>query len=92
MVGAGTDSADYFVRFGGCEDEFYMFGGFFHDFQQGVESLLGDHVGFIQYENLVAVAHRGKACPLSQFSRVVYPVVAGGVDFYYIEGPRAPGR
>ena len=47
MVGTRTNSTDNFVRFGGRKNELYVFGGFFHDFQQGVKSLLGNHMSFV---------------------------------------------
>ena len=47
MVSSGTNRADYLIGFGGRENELYVFGGFFHDLQQGVKSLLSDHMGFI---------------------------------------------
>jgi hypothetical protein len=42
-------------------------------------------VGFIENENLVAVASRGEYGALTQIARIVNAIVAGGVDLDYVE-------
>lgn len=55
-LAAGDDGGEDFVRFGGGEDEFDVFGGFFEDFQEGVEGGIGEHVDFIDVVDFKAGA------------------------------------
>jgi hypothetical protein len=87
-VRARANSPDHFFGFGGRENELDVFRRFFHDFEQSIESLLSDHMGFIEDENLVPIARGGKPGSFAKFSGVIDSVVACGVDFDDIERPR----
>ena len=89
VVGARTDGADHLVWFGGGEDEHHMLRRLLHDFQQRVEALRRDHVGFVENENLVAVAGGGESGTFAQFAGIVHTVVRSGVDFHHVDGTGA---
>ena len=89
MVGARTNGADHLVWLGGGEDEHHMLRRLLHDFQQRVEALRRDHVGFVENENLVAVAGGGESGTFAQFAGIVHTVVRSGVDFHHVDGTGA---
>ena len=89
MVGAGANRADHLVRFRRCEDEHDMFRRFLNDFEQRVEPLLGDHMRFVEDKDLVPVASGREACAFTQFAGIIDTVVACGVDFHDVDGPRS---
>lgn len=62
-----------------------MLGGFFHQLEQRVEALRGDHVSLIEDEDLVTVTGRSKDSALTQITGVINTVVAGGVNFDDVE-------
>ena len=89
MVGPRANGGQDLVRFGRRKDELHVFRGFFDDLQQGVETLLGDHVGFIEDEDLESISRRGEHGPLAQLPRIIDTVVARGVDFDDVQRPPA---
>ena len=89
VVGTRADRADDLVRFGGREDELDVGRRLFNDFQQGVESCRGNHVGLIDDEDLVPVAGRGKSCTFAKVAGVFDAAVAGRVDLDDVKGARA---
>jgi hypothetical protein len=88
VVGARPNGPDYFFGFGGREDELDVFWRFFHDFEQSIEPLLGDHVGFVENEDLVPITRGGKTRSFAEFAGVVDSVVACRVDFDNVKRPR----
>ena len=85
MMGPGTDRADDLFRFGGRKDEHDMLWRLFDNLEQGVESLLGDHMGLIEDEYLVPVTHRREARTLPEFPCIIDPVVAGRINLHHID-------
>jgi hypothetical protein len=85
MVGSRTNGADYFVGLRRRKNEFHMLRWLLHDFEKSVEALLGNHVGLIQDENLVAIARWSVYSALTKVSRVVHSVVASSVNLDDIE-------
>ena len=90
-MGPGTDGPDHLIRFGGGENEHDVLRRLLHDFQQGVEPLLGDHMGLVKDEDLVPVPGGGEAGSIPQFAGVFHAVMAGGVHFDHINGTGAVG-
>ncbi len=85
VVCAGADGPDDLVRLSGSEDEFDVLRRLFDDLQQRVEAGGGDHVGFVNDEDLVAVPDRGESGAFAEIPGVVHAAVAGGVDLDDIE-------
>ena len=85
MVSARANSADDLFGFGRGEDEFDVLRRFFHQFEQRVEALRGDHVGFVENEHLVAVASRRVDSAFTQVTRIVNTGVRSGVDFHDVQ-------
>jgi hypothetical protein len=91
-MGPRADGANDFFRLSGGKNELHMLWWLFHNFQERIEPLLGDHVGLIEDENLVAIARRCIHRALAKVSRVINTVVAGGVNLDNIErSPAIPG-
>ncbi len=89
VVRPGADGADDLVRLSGGEDEFDVFRRLFDDFQQRIEAGRGDHVGFVNDEDLVAVPDRGEGGAFAEIAGVIHATVAGGVDLDDVEGAGA---
>ena len=68
------------LRLGGAEHEHHPLGRLLQRFQQRVESVVGDLVGFVNDEDLVAVTRRAVTDALSQLANVVDAAVRGGID------------
>ena len=79
VVRAGADGGEHLGGFRGGEDELHVLRRFLHDFQQRIEALARDHVGLVDDEDLVAVAHGRKGGAFAQVTRVVHAAVGGGV-------------
>ena len=86
MLAARCDGRRNFVRFGGAEHEDRPLRRLFDGFQQRVEGLVGDLVGFVDDENLVAVAGRLVAHVFAQFAHLIDAAIAGRVDFDHVDG------
>ena len=91
-MGSRANGSDYFVRLGSGKNKFDVLRWLFHNFEQSVESLLGDHVGLVQDKNLVAIASGGKDCSFAQISGIINAVVTSRIDFNNVEGPAAIAR
>jgi hypothetical protein len=85
VVGARADGADDLLGLGRREDELDVLGRLFDDLEQGVEALRGHHVGFVEDEDLVAIACGREDRPFPQVAGVVDAVVAGCVDLDHVE-------
>ncbi len=72
------------MRFGGGKDKDHIFRRFFQSFQQGVESVFGEHVNFIDDVYLVFRTAGGIQKLLLQLPDIVHTGVAGSVDFNHI--------
>ena len=85
VVGARADRADDALGFRRREDELDVLGRLLDELEQRVEALVRDHVGLVDDENLVAVAHRRESGALAQVTRVVDAAVRGRVDLDDVE-------
>ena len=65
-----------------------MLRGLFHNFKQGVKTLLGHHMGLVQDKDLVTVPGRGKTCPLTQFTGIIDTIMACSIDLNNINRAR----
>ena len=61
-------------------------GRFLQRLQQGIESRIGNLVGFVENVNLEAVARRTVTRGFAQFANLVDAAIGGSVDFDYIHG------
>ena len=68
-----------------------MVRGFLDELEQGIEALGSDHVGLVDDEHLVPIAHRGEGCAFTQVACVVDAAVGSGVHLDHVEGPGATG-
>ena len=91
VVGTRADRADDALGFRRREDELDVLGRLLDELEQRVEALVRDHVGLVDDEDLVAVAHRREGGALAQVTRVVDAAVRGRVDFDDVERAGAAG-
>src|SRR5262249_14490502 len=75
----------HLLRFGGGEDEFYVRRGLFERLEQGVESLIGKLMGFVDDVNLEAVTRGPVAQVLDDGARIVNFAIGGAVDLADVE-------
>jgi len=81
VLTARSDGGGDLVRFRGAQHEDHPWRRLFDGLQQRVEGLTGDLVGFVDDENLVAVARRLVAHIFAQLAHFIDAAVGGGVDF-----------
>ena len=91
VVGARANRADDALGFGRREDELDVLGRLLDELEQRVEALVRDHVGLVDDEDLVSVAHRRKGGALAQVAGVVDAAVRGRVDLDDVERAGAAG-
>ena len=91
VVGARADRADDALGFRRREDELDVLGRLLDELEQRVEALVRDHVGLVDDEDLVAVAHRREGGALAQVTRVIDAAVRGRVDLDDVERTGAAG-
>ena len=91
VVGARADRADDALGFRRREDELDVLGRLLDELEQRIEALVRDHVGFVDDEDLVAVAHRREGGALAQVAGVVDAAVRGRVDLDHVERAGAAG-
>ena len=91
VVGARADRADDALGFRRRENKLDVLGWLLDELEQRVEALVRDHVGLVDDEDLVAVAHRRKGGALAQVAGVVDAAVRGRVDFDDVERAGAAG-
>jgi hypothetical protein len=84
-LAAAEDGWKDLVLFGSGQDEFGVCRGFFQCFQEGIESLLAQHVHLINDVYLVLATLRCVAHLLYQRADIFYTVVGGGIQFVDIE-------
>ena len=71
----------HFLRIGGGQHKFQVFGRLFQRFQHGVERRVGQHVHLVDHEDLEAPLHRLVHRLLQQGLHLVHAPVAGGIQF-----------
>ena len=91
VVGTRADRTDDALRFRRRENELDMLGRLLDELEQRVEALVRDHVGLVDDEDLVAVAHRREGGAFTQVTRVVDAAVRGRVDLDDVERTGAAG-
>ena len=91
VVGARADRADDALGFRRREDELDVLGRLLDELEQRVEALVRDHVGLVDDEDLVAVAHRREGGALAQVAGVVDAAVRGRVNLDDVERAGAAG-
>ena len=91
VVGTRTDRADDALGFRRREDELNVLGRLLDELEQRVEALVRDHVGLVDDEDLVAIAHRREGGALAQVAGVVDAAVRGRVDLDDVERAGAAG-
>ncbi len=69
------------MRFRGRQNKYDMSRRFFERFEQGVESLAGKHMGFVDNIDLVCKLGRSGCHRVAQGPDLVDPTIAGGIDF-----------
>jgi hypothetical protein len=69
-----------------------VLGGFFDDFEEGVEALLRDHVGFVEDKNFVPVTSGREPRAFSKFAGVIHAIVTRRINLDNIERTRAVAR
>ena len=79
----------HFLRVGGGEHEFQVFGRLFQRFEHGVECRVAEHVHFVNHEDLEAPLHGLVDGLLQQALDFVHAPVAGGVQLGVVH--KAPG-
>ncbi len=82
---ARPDGTDDLFRLGRRENELHVRRRLFNNFEQCVEPAGGHHVRFVNNEDLVAVACRGKHRSFAQVTRVVHTAVACRVNFDHVK-------
>lgn len=85
-LAAGEDGGKDFLDLGGGEDEFYVFGGFFEGFEEGVEGGVGEHVDFIDVVDFELTAGGGEFYRFAEFADLFDAIVGGAIDFEDVEG------
>ena len=75
----------HFLRVGGGEYEFEVFGRLFQRLQHGVEGRVGEHVHLVDHEDLEAPLHRLVHGLLQQALHFVHAAIAGGVQLGVID-------
>src|ERR1019366_5414925 len=86
VLAARRDGRRNLVRFRGAEHEDGPRRRLFDGLEERVEGLVGDLVGFVDAEDLVAVARRLVADIFAQFAHFIDTAIAGGIDFDYVHG------
>ena len=74
------------MRLGGCQDEDGMWRRLFQRFEEGIGSLLGDHVDFIDDVDLVARLVGSEVNFFPQLADFIDTAVAGGIHLDDIQG------
>ena len=84
-MGTGPDGTDDLLGLRGSKNELNMVRRFLHQFEERVETLIRDHVGLVNDEDLVAVTRRGEGGPLNEVASIIHSAVAGGVHLHHVE-------
>ena len=91
VVGTRADRADNTLGFRRRENKLDVLGRLLDELKQRIEALVRDHVGLVDDEDLVAVAHRREGGALTQVTRIVDAAMRGRVDLDDIERTWAAG-
>lgn len=92
MVRARADGREDLVRLGRREDEDQVLWRLFHDLQQGVEALRGDHVRLVDDEDAVLGLGRGVEGLVAEVAGVFHTAVRGRVQFHDVDAAGAVRR
>ena len=84
-MGTRTNGPNDLVRFGRGEDEFNMGRWFFNDFQQCVEASGGNHMCFVDDEDLKAITGGREGGALTQIACIFDTTVTSGIDLDNVE-------
>jgi len=84
-LAAGEDGRQDFFRVRGGEHEFHVRGRFLKRLEQGVEGRSGKHVNFVDDIDFELGIRRGVFAGLAQFAHLFHAIVAGAVNFQYVE-------
>jgi hypothetical protein len=84
-LASGINGQGDIVEFGGGKNKYGLLRGFFQGFQQGVESLLGQHVHFVNDINFIPPVGREITDIFPQFPDVIYPPIGGPVNLEDIQ-------
>ena len=82
---AAHDRGQHFLGLGRCKNKFHVRRRFFQRFQERIKRSRGQHVHFVDDINLVARLRWRVAHVVAQFAHLLDAVVAGAVDFQYVE-------
>ena len=91
VVCTRANRADDALGFRRREDELDVLGRLLDELEQCIEALVRDHVGLVDDEDLVSVAHRRKGGALAQVAGIVNAAVRGRVDLDDVERAGAAG-
>jgi hypothetical protein len=84
-LAAGEDGGGEFLNLGGGEDKFYVSGGFFEGFQEGVEGFGCEHVDFVDDVDFEFSASWGVGDAVPQVFDFANATIRGAIDFEDIE-------
>ena len=86
LLASRSDRRGNLVRFSGAEQEDGPLGRLFQRLEQRIEGFAGDLVGFVDDEDLVAVARRAVADVFAQLAHLVDAAVRRRVDLDHVGG------
>ena len=86
MLATGKDGPGHLVQLGRGQDEDHVLGGLFQSLEQRVECLGGEHMNFIDDEDLVAIPRRPVPDAFPQLTNLVNAAVGGRIDLENIDG------
>ena len=86
VLATGQDGPGHLVQLGRGQDEDHVRRGLFQSLEQRVECLGGEHMNFIDDENLVTVPCRPVSDAFPQFTNFVNAAVGGRIDLEDIDG------
>jgi hypothetical protein len=85
-LAAGKDGDRKFVGFGGGKDELDVFRRLLQGLQQRIEGVGGEHVDFVDDDDLVAAVGGEVLDAVAQFADIFHAVIGGAVDLEDVGG------
>ena len=85
MLRARTNGVGEIFRLGGSHDKDHAIGRLFQSFQQRIGRFVGEHVRFVEDDDLVCAAGGRVADHVAQFANLVDAAIGGRVDFNDVE-------
>ena len=86
MLRARTNCVGKFIRLGGGHHKNHAVGRLFQSFQKRVGRFVGEHVRFVEDDDLVMSAGGGVAHHVAQFADLIDAAIRGGVNFNHVHG------